>query len=167
MPRSKSLDLRHYSDTTVRLDRQRDYTHGHVAGYRKPRGFWVSVQGEQDWFSWCRDEEFRLHRLTVEHVVDLSVGAKILYLESVDELDSFTLEYGVVEHKTWGDDIQIDWVRVAGEYDGIIIAPYQWDRRLEHDWYYPWDCASGCIWNLDAIAAVTPIWVDTTHPLPL
>jgi len=38
---------------------------------------------------------------------------------------------------------------VSKEYDGIEIAPYQWDARLSLIWYYGWDVASGCIWNLD------------------
>lgn len=35
-------------------------------------------------------------------------------------------------------------------YDG---APYQWECRLDRDtfWYYSWDCASACIWNLQAV----------------
>jgi hypothetical protein len=51
----------------------------------------------------------------------------------------------------------IDWKRLAADFDGIIIAPYIWSCRLPMDrtgprhkvsnWYYPWDCASGCIWN--------------------
>ena len=48
---------------------------------------------------------------------------------------------------------QIDWAEVASKYDGIIISPYQWSLRLDMEmmWYYGWDCASGCIWNISAI----------------
>lgn len=51
----------------------------------------------------------------------------------------------------------IDWQKVSRQYDGIIIAPYQWEHRLSSDWYYPWDCASGCIWNGKAIQTIVPI----------
>lgn len=48
----------------------------------------------------------------------------------------------------------ISWKKVRKNYDGIIIAPYQWDCRnaSETTWYYPWDCASGCIWNLEKVS---------------
>ncbi|QBI98814.1 hypothetical protein SEA_BOBBY_184 [Mycobacterium phage Bobby] len=48
----------------------------------------------------------------------------------------------------------IDWGKVAADYGGIIIAPYQWSRRMDPHWYYTWDCASGCIWNLEAIESL-------------
>lgn len=49
----------------------------------------------------------------------------------------------------------IDWQAVASDHDGIIISPYNWPARHEMIWYYPWDCASGCIWNADAITSIT------------
>ena len=50
----------------------------------------------------------------------------------------------------------IDWRLVAEEWQGIVIAPYLWERRFDSDarWYYSWDCASGCIWDHRAIAAI-------------
>ena len=45
----------------------------------------------------------------------------------------------------------IAWEKVAAKYDGLIITPYIWQRRMELNWYYTWDCASGCIWNVRAI----------------
>lgn len=52
----------------------------------------------------------------------------------------------------------IDWRRVAESYQGIVIAPYVWARRhhLASGWYYAWDCASGCIWDSAAVAAIMP-----------
>ncbi len=49
--------------------------------------------------------------------------------------------------------------QVAKLYQGIIIAPYCYSIRLDNDcfWYYPWDCASGCIWDATAIAALVPV----------
>lgn len=48
---------------------------------------------------------------------------------------------------------ELDWLKVKQKYQGIIIAPYQWKCRMaqETKWYYGWDCASGCIWDLDCI----------------
>ena len=42
----------------------------------------------------------------------------------------------------------IDWKKVASKYDGIEIVPYQPKARMNLLWYYGWDIASGCIWNL-------------------
>ena len=49
-----------------------------------------------------------------------------------------------------------NWDDVVRQYDGLIIAPYQWAKRCDYSWYYGWDCASGVIWNLRAVASVKP-----------
>lgn len=113
----------------------------------KPRGLWVSVDGEDDWPTWCAAEEYGIgpHRF----VVTLTDTADILHLATPEQIRDFGREYG-------GDYYDIDWTRVAEKHQGIIIAPYQWSLRLAHEvaWYYPWDAASGCIWDATAIAAV-------------
>jgi hypothetical protein len=45
------------------------------------------------------------------------------------------------------------WSVISKEYDGIIISPYQWNLQFHtcFFWYHGWDCASGCVWNLDSI----------------
>lgn len=52
--------------------------------------------------------------------------------------------------------VSVNWPLIATRWDGIIIAPYQWSCRYDDRtfWYYGWDCASGCIWNLHAITDV-------------
>jgi hypothetical protein len=124
----------------------------HRSCYAKPKGLWVSVDGEQDWKEWCEAESFGIGSIRYRvHLVD---EPRLLILPTPLDLDVFTERYGR-EHR-WGQgfiDTYIDWPSVAEEYSGIIIAPYQW-ARLELNWYYPWDCASGCIWNADAIARV-------------
>ncbi|OZC59227.1 hypothetical protein CH276_22530 [Rhodococcus sp. 06-470-2] len=150
--------LVHYHSRAFNLVPDFDYSERHQRG-DKPAGFWVSVAGEDDWPSWCRSEEFALESLTVPHVVTLTAEANVLRINSEAELvafdakyhiaDSWYLERGIESH--WS----IDWPRLYGEYDGIIIAPYQWKQRYgDLNWYYGWDCASGCIWNLAAIAAL-------------
>jgi hypothetical protein len=63
---------------------------------------------------------------------------------------------------------EIDWYRVAEQYDGIIITPYIYERRLTEytTWYYSWDCASGCIWNGKAIANITSKKLRTSKKEP-
>lgn len=121
----------------------------------KPNGLWVSVEGEDDWKTWCSAENFAVETLSNEHDVALNEGANILYIRSLVELANFTAEYGrtYYNHIHW-----IDWEVVIRKYDGVIITPYQRDVRLTESWYYGWDCASGVIWNLTAIEKV-----EATH----
>ena len=39
----------------------------------------------------------------------------------------------------------------------MFITPYQWELRFELDWYYGWDVASGCVWNLSVIESMEPV----------
>lgn len=117
----------------------------------KPEGIWYEVDG--DWRRW-NDAEGYFDSLTMTlHRVELG-DERMLYITTVDELDAFTAQYGVIEYvrhpfeaKPLRLERGIEWSRVADEYDGIEIAPYQWSRRLELSWYYGWDCASGVIWQ--------------------
>lgn len=56
----------------------------------------------------------------------------------------------------------IMWPKVAKEYQGIIISPYQWERRdfFGTFWYSGWDCASGCIWDKEAIKSIIRVSND-------
>jgi hypothetical protein len=151
------MKLMHYAAAPLTLDRDRAYKQRQLSTFGKPVGFWVSVEGEDDWPSWCRGEDFRLGSLVAAHEVELAANANILYIETPEDIDAFHVKYAVVEHRyrstgreSWG----IDWTVIVAEFDGIVIAPYQWTRRMSPDWYYGWDCASGCVWNLNAIAAV-------------
>ena len=148
--------LIHYSReplTEVRSVAQRD-TH-HPAGIGKPRGLWVSVEGEDDWRAWCTSENFGIENLKWETEVFLADDARILRLSSAAEIDDFTRRY-VRAHPDHPElrALQVpDWQEIEKSYQGIIIAPYCWQRRLsDHTfWYYGWDCASGCIWDATAI----------------
>jgi hypothetical protein len=124
-------------------------------GMFKPIGLWVSVEGIGDgWREWCEAEHFALDRLTVETEIILAPKARILRLSSPDDIDAFSEEWRGPPRPYLDGSMLIDWPRLAENYQGIIIAPYIWERRLSDDcrWYYAWDCASGCIWDADAIA---------------
>ena len=119
----------------------------------KPRGFWVSVEGVGDsWKDWCEGEEWNVERLAFSHEIVLRPDANILRLSTAENIDWLTKEFVAPGAPPWAY-YQIDWARVAAKWDGIIIAPYVHERRLHHEtnWYYTWDCASGCIWNARAI----------------
>jgi len=117
----------------------------------KPAGLWVSVEGEDDWRAWCEGEHWNLEALAFEHEVTLSASATILRLRDSRDIDRFCERYA--EPAPRRERLTIAWPAVAKEYQGIIIAPYCWERRLSDHclWYYGWDCASGCIWDVAAI----------------
>lgn len=159
-------ELMHYADQLVTLDRARTYQQHEPHSFRKPQGFWVSVAGEDDWPSWCHSEEFCRDSLRCPHRVTLAPDSAILRLATPEALDDFARRYSVEtewerRYSRDRDNWPIDWANVVADYDGIIIAPYQWSRRYR-DWYYGWDCASGCVWNLDAIESVTAVTASVT-----
>ena len=103
--------------------------------------------------------EFRLESLRYEHEVKLDPRANILYVTTPDELDEFSQEYAAdtkINKALPGIRVyDIDWPRLYELYDGIIISPYLYERRLgDTVWYYGWDCASGCIWNVEVIKSI-------------
>jgi hypothetical protein len=140
------FNLTHYTNEPLELDPDRTYEQSTKA--MKPRGLWVSVDGEYDWVSWCLSEEFNTTSLAHRTPISLIPGHNVLVLTTPEELDAFTNKYGGEMTREF---LYIDWPRVAQDYDGLIITPYQWSRRYDLSWYYGWDCASGCIWNLTVV----------------
>ena len=157
------MDLRHYSGkplSNVYSVQQEAHAES------KPRGLWVSVLGEDDWPSWCRSEKFALESLEQCLEVVLAIPHNILILNSIQDIDEFHEQYNGPLYPGATTSRAINWQRVAESFHGIIIAPYQWGRRLDDKtgWYYGWDCASGCIWDASAIASITPI--EEKEPKP-
>ncbi|MBE5514408.1 hypothetical protein PROPHIGD108-1_7 [Mycobacterium phage prophi108-1] len=152
------MALMHYTSAPLEFDPGRTYEQDAPSAFGKPVGFWVSVVGEDDWATWVSDNMDSARLAHVQRVT-LAPDANILQLNNAYELDVFT-KHNAVEteyERRYARPFNkwpIDWRAVAENYDGIIIAPYTWSRRMSLDWYYGWDCASGCIWNLCAIAAV-------------
>lgn len=167
--------LEHYSKGPLAWP-PRDYVQtNHKEGWGhppKPEGLWVSVKGgDPDWPEWCESEDFRLEHLAVCTRVILADNANIRIVNGEAELATFDEQYGTDYAYGYGSSVahrRIDWIKLAEDYDGLIIAPYVWACRLPwrtdepthryriSDWYYPWDCASGVIWKARAIAAFEP-----------
>lgn len=127
----------------------------------KPTGFWVSCCEDVDanggtcgWWDWCTLEEWRLESLVFRHTVTLTADARILRITSSDEIRDLAKKYPFQRRLSGKDQLFPNWRAIATEYQGVIISPYQWDCRYDVDWYYGWDCASGCIWDADAIESV-------------
>lgn len=153
----EALSLVHYSKAPLGPIRSVDAAEQGIEA--KPKGLWFSVEkDEEDWLGWrewCEGAEFDPPGLAVETPLRVRDWSRIALLKTADDIDAFHALYGA---DTWNIPaavpLFIDWRAVARDEDGIIVAPYCWARRLNgpaHIWYYGWDCASGCVWNADAI----------------
>jgi hypothetical protein len=126
------------------------------SGGAKPLGFWVSVEDdpEEGWKSWCVNAEYELESLAHEYEVIIEPNSNILIIDSTEKIISFSEKFRADSIEFGSENcFRIDWINVKKEYQGIIISPYRWDCRLNPltIWYYGWDCASGCIWDLECI----------------
>lgn len=173
------MRLLHYTkDPVFILDRQRV---AQASVDMKPKGLWVSADGEYGWKQWCEEEGFRKENLAHEWEIVLKPDVEcwvwrpvintrkingavlspkdwrehtnggILHLDTELSIDLFHKVYGE-EDRSFG----VRWSRLQDHVDGIVISPYQWGKRMDRDklWYYTWDCASGCIWNPEIIESV-------------
>lgn len=151
--------LSHWAEQRLFLDDLTPREHHADELGMKPSGLWVSVDGEHDWESWCLSEMPQWIDKHYRHEVELRENANVMIIETVEALDAFSKEYATAKD---GEDAfwhgyRLDWARLAKEADGIIISPYQRGCRLKKGfgWYSGWDCASGCIWNPEAIASIS------------
>ncbi len=115
----------------------------------KPVGFWYGFGN--DWIDWTGTIGLGYKG---EYVYEVDInGSNILQIKGYSEIIEFTKEYGSSKQIAPGVIFFIDWTRIELKYDGIEINPYIWHARLNHKtlWYYSWDIASGCIWNLDKV----------------
>lgn len=77
------MRLMHYSELALPFGPM-DYVQNELRAFGKPTGYWVSVQGEDDWPTWCRENEFFLGGLTHAYEVTLAPDANVLMLDSVE-----------------------------------------------------------------------------------
>lgn len=157
--RLQDLRLRHYSAEPLGEIRSVSQVGRNL---RKPGGLWVSVHNARNnWPQWCKSEDYGLASLANEHEIILADTANVCWLKNAKEIDKFTKQYVAHEHKYNNKEyiMYLDWVKVSSVYQGLIISPYCYSRRLEDHtiWYYGWDCASGCVWDASAISSVRPI----------
>lgn len=152
------MTLAHYAQRPVGELEYREHRDGRSLWFDKPTGFWVSPVGSDDWRSFA--SENGMFCLSFPYRVLLRREANLLVLQGARELHEFTGEYGIpMTLPGLSAHVGIDWKRLRLHWDGVIIAPYVWSLRMEtaFEWYYGWDCASGCIWNHEAVAALQPM----------
>lgn len=144
--------LYHYSDKPLTAI----YSRPQTRKSHKPNGLWVSVGAA--WKEWCASE---MPQWVSPHKAEIKLTKdhRVLLIQTPEELDAFTERYGAKLYSPPLDVFSVDWPQVAEHHAGIIIAPYQYERRFAAhcSWYYTWDCASGCIWDVSAIAEFTAV----------
>ena len=115
----------------------------------KPNGFWYGFGSE--WIDWTRSE---MPDWIGKYIYSVDIGTtNVLQIKTHMELMQFSREYSQVGlmSKVYREGEVIDWKKVASKYDGIEINPYQFEARYKYLWYYGWDIASGCVWNLSGV----------------
>lgn len=148
------------AERLFRFGKRAGFELSRVQSYRqepgpKPRGLWVSVG--MSWKEWCESESWNVDGVRYAAEVELFPSAKILWVSGAAQIEAFARTYRITvleQSRLLG--YYIDWVAVAERYQGIVISPYCWEKRLADGmmWYYGWDCASGCIWDLSAVSMV-------------
>jgi hypothetical protein len=145
----------------------------------KPIGFWLSAGTA--WERWCKSNDFESFRLRYQYRIKLRKNHNVLMIHDLVGFDKFCYEYGYDPYGIYSNHSEktkelfgeseagqrlatywhirkyypdCRWNLVKEKYQGIIICPYFHNRRLmtsHSQWYYGWDCASGCIWDVDCI----------------
>jgi len=119
-------------------------------GGHKPEGLWYAFG--RSWIDWRLapsdrgTDDCNLHPL-FELNVDTDNFIKLTCLKDIRRFHDI---FGCIDTITGYPDVTIDWVRVAAQYDGIEISPYD-SHCCDLHWYKTYDIASGCIWNLKTI----------------
>ena len=89
--------------------------------HSKPRGFWISDEsGEDGWADWCLGENFATEALSHAASIELADDAKLLWLKSDADIDHFSRQYGIPEHR-FQRTYRVNWRPIAEEFQGIII----------------------------------------------
>jgi len=121
------------------------------SGSLKPKGLWYGF-GDQ-WINWLKSEMPEWWDEAQYAYKVFPNISNILVINTIEELDQFIDKYNVGRN--------IDWVRVAEEYDGIEFPSYSREGfrnlafsssdHMKYMWVYSMDIASGCIWNPSGI----------------
>lgn len=147
------MKLTHFSQDPFAFDPLRKYSDDAAIG--KPNGLWLSDEREtQDgWSEWCKQNEFGVERLNhrTEFLCDIS---NWVVISNYVGIEGFNRTYGC--EAEWSRVLgatEINWKKVRKEFSGILISPYLHSCRLNpaYFWYYGWDCASACVWDLSTI----------------
>tara|TARA_Y100000310_G_scaffold74466_1_gene70694 strand:- start:3247 stop:3795 length:549 start_codon:yes stop_codon:yes gene_type:complete len=115
---------------------------------QKPTGLWYGCG--DSWIEWVKGEMPKKLE-EANYLYEVKLGGKILQISNDPEFGNFEANFGLPSR----GGVAINWKKVQKQgYNGVEICPYNWERRMESDWYYPWDVASGCIWNPSGVSDI-------------
>ena len=116
---------------------------------QKPKGLWYGCG--DSWIEWIK-LNLPGYLEKANYLYEVKLGEEIIQISNDDEFDNFQSEFGF---SSLDEQVAINWKEIQEqEYNGIEICPYNWERRMSTNWYYPWDVASGCIWNLSGVSDI-------------
>lgn len=146
-----------------------------LSGY-KPLGLWWGVG--DSWMQWCMSE---MKEWLCPYIYEIVLNEEnVLRIDTIKKFEKFEEKYATVPPwlKVDGHDAvmnllynnakqqsesksrhnfsshYIDYAKLSKEYGGIEIPNYFWEKRMSSMWYYGWDCASGCAWDVGAIKEI-------------
>jgi len=149
-----------FSDT---YDEARDRSKYYLCPFMKPDGFWFSPEDatqkyDVSWYDYCLQEsEYFSAILRYKYHILPVPTANLLILDTISKMYEFRKRYLLYFREPLLRSLAICWQKVALDYQGILIAPYHYELRLNSDftWYSSWDCASGCVWDISAIQSIS------------
>jgi hypothetical protein len=118
----------------------------------KPIGLWYGI-GK----SWIDFVQSNMPERETEHVFKIDIDPiNVLIIDNDKKFLDFSNQYKDPENEGRFGNWKIDWPEVAKKYKGIEFPIYfsKYRSDSEHQWYYPWDVESGCIWDLSAVKKV-------------
>ena len=126
----------------------------------KPEGLWYSCYNS--WLNWILENDMDwkhgnyIHKINLKSKILTDINHKnsnkLLVIKNIKDLDKLNTEYGIK-----GKHQYLDWQKISQDYAGIEICPYLKEIRFTYNWYYTFDVASGCIWNLSALVKDTKL----------
>ncbi len=145
------MKLIHYTNTPLKEVEYREQDKDDF----KPTGLWVSDEDDHGWRDWCLSENYHPEYLELAYEITLAEHHNVQIITTIEGIKLLTRIYSTERFRPIAN-LSLDWLRMRKDWNGLIITPYQWELRLDPDcmWYYPWDCASGCIWNPTIINSV-------------
>jgi hypothetical protein len=118
----------------------------------KPKGQWFAY--EDEWLEFLATD-YETGIAGKKYLFSIKPSSSCLFIKNKNELKKFEKKYGEQDPYSGAFvRINIKWNEVAKDYSGIVISPYRQEARLESDWYYGWDVASGCVWSPAGIASI-------------
>lgn len=128
-----------------------DHHHG-----RKPfGGLWYSFGN--NWIQWSEQVPWRIRMFIHEIKIN---SEHMLILKNIEETSLLEKKYGSKRYDGFRYETLINWKKVAKDYGGVELQRNSMHHR---DWQEPWDVASGCIWNKQALADTKLLYVYDVH----